>query len=82
MNTKSEAIWQIWTIKNNQIFNKKEILKEPAIKILKKTLQVKKKKEWIYITKIKELGHRDKKILELEKKWKKIMTDDQRPNNE
>jgi len=77
----TEAIWQIWTIKNNRIFNKKEIPKEPAIRMLKRTLQIKKERDWIYITKIKGLGHRDKRTLELEKKWGKIMTNDQRPNN-
>jgi len=49
--------------------------------MLKKTLRTTKEIEWIYITKIKRLGHRDKKTLELKKKWRKIITDDQRPNN-
>jgi len=77
----TEAIWLIWTIRNNQIFNRKEIPKEPVRRMLKNTLQTKKEIEWIHITKIKGLGHRDKKMLELEKRWGKIMTDDQRPNN-
>jgi len=50
--------------------------------LLKKTLENKKETEWIYATKIKRFGHRYKKTLELEKKWGKIRTDDQRPNNE
>jgi len=78
----TEAIWLIWTTRNNRIFNRKEIPKEAAIKMLKKTLRNKKETEWIYATKIKRLSYRDKKTLELEKKWGKIMTDDQRPNNE
>ena len=44
--------------------------------MLKKTLRIKKEIEQIYITKIKGLGHRDKKTSELEKKWGKIMTVD------
>ena len=51
-----------------------------AIRILKKTLRTKKEIEWIYVTKIKRLDHRDKKTLELEKKWEKIMTKDQITN--
>jgi len=68
--------------KKNQIFNRKKIPKEAAIRMLKETLRNKKETEWIYATKIKRLGYRDKKILELEKKWGKIMTDNQRPKNE
>ena len=70
----TEAIWLIQTIKNNQIFNKREIPTELATKIIKRTLQIKKETEWIYITKIKGLGYKDKKALELEKKWRKKMT--------
>jgi len=77
----TEAIWLIWTIRNNQIFNRKKMPKEAAIRLLKKTLENKKETEWIYATKIKILGHRDRKTLELEKKWGKIRTDDQRPNS-
>ena len=76
----AEAIWLMQTIRNNQIFNRKKIPKEPTIRILKKTLRTKKEMEWIYTTKIKGLGYKDKKTLELKKKWRK-MTNDQRPNN-
>jgi len=41
----AKAIWQIWTIKNNQIFNKKEIPKGIAIRMLKETLWSKKEIE-------------------------------------
>jgi len=36
--------------------------------MIKKTLRIKKETEWIYTMKIKGLGHRDKKTLEIEKK--------------
>jgi len=77
----TEAIWLIWTIRNNQIFNRKKIPKEAAIRLLKNTLKDKKETEWIYATKIQRLSHSDKKTLELEKKWGKIRKNDQRPNN-
>ena len=54
----AKAIWQIWTIKNNQIFNKKEIPKGIAIRMLKETLWSKKEIEQIYITKVKKQQHR------------------------
>jgi len=41
----TEAIWLIWTIKNNQIFNRKKIPKEVAIRLLKNTLENKKETE-------------------------------------
>ena len=44
---------------------------ELATKLIKRTLQIKKETEWIYITKIKGSGYKDKKALELEKKWGK-----------
>jgi len=59
----TEAIWLIWTIRNNRIFNKREIPTELATKMIKRTLQIKKETEWIYITKIKGLGYKDKKAL-------------------
>jgi len=71
---KTEAIWLIWTIRNNQIFNKREIPAELATKMIKRSLQIKKETEWIYITRIKESSHQDRKTLE--KKWGKIMTND------
>ena len=64
-----EAIWLIWTIRNNRIFNKKEISMELATKIIERTLQVKIETEWIYITNIKDTSHKDKETLE--KKWGK-----------
>jgi len=70
----TEAIWLIWTIRNNQIFNKREIPAELATKMIKRSLQIKKETEWIYITRIKESSHQDRKTLE--KKWGKIMTND------
>jgi len=48
--------------------------------MIKRTLQIKKETEWIYIMKIKESSHQNRKILE--KKWGKITTNNQRPNNE
>jgi len=51
----------IWTIRNNWIFNKREIPAELATKIIKRSLQIKKETEWIYITKIKESSHQDRK---------------------
>ena len=67
----TEATWLIWTIRNNRIFNKREMPTELATKLIKRTLQIKKETEWIYITKIKGSGYKDKKALELEKKWGK-----------
>ena len=67
----SEAVWLIWSIRNNRVFNKKEIPKAAAIRMLKEALETKKELEWIYITKIKGLSKRDKRTKELEKKWGK-----------
>jgi len=68
----TEATWLIWTIRNNQIFNKREMTIELATKMIERTLQVKIETEWTYITNIKDTGHKDKKTLI--KKWGKIMT--------
>jgi len=59
----TEAIWLIWTIRNNQIFNKREMPMELATKMIKRTLQVKIETEWIYITNIKDTSHKDKETL-------------------
>jgi len=42
--------------------------------MIKRSLQIKKETEWIYITRIKESSHKDRRTLE--KKWEKIMTND------
>jgi len=68
----TEAIWLIWTIRNNQIFNKREMSMELATKMIERTLQIKIETEWIYNTNIKDTSHKVKKTLE--KKWGKIMT--------
>ena len=67
----SEAVWLIWSIRNNRVFNKKEIFKAVAIRMLKEALETKKEIEWIYTTKIKGLSKKDKRTKELEKKWGK-----------
>jgi len=81
--TIAEAMWLIWTIRNNRTFNKKEIPERMAIKMLKEILRTKKEIEWTYITKIKGLSHRDEKTIELEKNWGKEIerTNDQSPND-
>ena len=68
---------------SNWISNKKEIPERVAIRMLKETLWTKKEIEWIYITKVKGLSSKDKKTIELEKKWGKKMekTNDQWPND-
>jgi len=63
-----EAIWIIWTLRNNQIFNKRVIPERLAIK---EALWTKKETEWIYITKIKGLSIKDKETVKLRKKWGK-----------
>jgi len=35
----AEAIWMIWTLRNNRLFNKKVIPERPAIKMLKEALR-------------------------------------------
>jgi len=68
----TEAIWLIWTIRNNRTFNKREMSMELATKMIERTLQVKIETEWIYITNIRDASHKVKETLK--KKWGKIMT--------
>jgi len=64
----SEAVWLIWSIRNNRVFNKTETAKTIAVRMLKEVLETKKEIEWIYTTKMKELNKKDKRTRELEKK--------------
>jgi len=41
----SKAVWLIWSIRNNKVFNKKDIPKAVAVRMLRKALETKKEIE-------------------------------------